>query len=194
MRGIVEALAAAGTPEAMTLFDALRSYPHRGTRGEIAWRDRQAGRVPIDEPPMPAPETLIAHPDAEVRQDALEALIQRGDRALYTTLLQAEALHRGLQLRDDKSSNAPGWRVWEEQALVPQAVLRMPIDRQLAWAEAEGVTHLGPQIHFEAMVPVRRLGVVAVVATYPNPRLSLTADETAALLEEEDANLSSLRA
>jgi len=194
MRGVVEALAAAGTPEAMALFDTLRAYPHRGTRAEIAWQDRQAGREPIAEPPMPAPEALIAHADADVRQDALEGLIQRGDRTLYTTLLHAEALHRKLQVRHDDSSNGPSWRAWEEHALVPPAILRMPLDRQLAWAEGEGVAQLGPQVHLEAMESVRRLGVAAVVADYPDPRVILSADETAALIDEEDSDLQALLA
>jgi hypothetical protein len=191
MPGVVEALAAAGTAQARALLDELRDYPHRATRNTITWLDQQDGR-PVTDPPMPAAESLLTHPDREVRQDALEALIQRGDRSQYVTLLQAEALHRQLQLRVDDSSFGPGWRIWEERDLVPAAVLRLPIERQLAWADGEGAASLGPQVDLEAMEAVRRLGVAAVVAGYPEQRVVLSADATAALLAEEEASLRTL--
>jgi hypothetical protein len=192
MPSVVEALAAAGTAQARALLDELRDYPHRATRDTITRLDRQDGRPATDPPAMPAAESLLAHPDREVRQDALEALIQRGDRSLYLTLLHAEALHRQLQLRLENSSVGPGWRIWEERDLVPAAVLRLPIDRQLAWAAGEGAASLGPQLALEAMEGVRQLGVAAVVASYPEQRVVLSADETAALLAEEEANLRAL--
>jgi hypothetical protein len=194
MRAVIEALAAAGTGEALALLDALRRYPLRGARDAIAWLDREAGRPTAEVAPMPAPELLLDHPDRDVRQDALEALIQRGDPALYTALVHAEALHRALQRHDEGSSCGPSWYGWEERGVVPEPILRASSEEKLAWAAGEGAERLGPQVQLDAMEPVRRLGAAAVAATYPEQRIVFTAGETDALLAEEATNLSALRA
>jgi hypothetical protein len=189
MRGVVTALTIAGTADARALLESLRGYPLAEVRGSLGLSDSAESRTATG----PSAEELLTHRDAAVRLAALDDLIERGDRSLFVTLVHADALHQQVQRRFERSIHVPGWRIWRDQGIVPDDVLRASFRGRLTWAEGDGAAILGPQRHLDAMEPARRLGVAAAAATYPDPRISFSDDERAALVADEEASLLALR-
>jgi hypothetical protein len=116
----------------------------------------------------------------------------RQDRALFTALVTAEALHEELQARSERSSTAPEWRPWRDAQLVPEAVMDMPRDRRLAWEADEGTHLLGQQVELPLLTPLTLDGVAAAAARYSQQRLVLDTGEEVRLLAEETAVLREL--
>jgi HEAT repeat protein len=119
----VTALAAIGDDDARARLHTLAQHPRSGVRQDARRALEAAGIDPGPAIESPLPETLVAHPDRDVRHDALRTLHDRKDRPLMLSLCAAEQLDALLRARSDDSGLPFSWYSWNE--LLPPEVPTM---------------------------------------------------------------------
>jgi hypothetical protein len=182
---LARAAASIGGADGAAMLARIAALPLARLHDWIPRLCRDHGIEPPPLPPLPPDEERVVHPVEEVRDEALEALIERRERGLFVALVWAEALHRALQARERGSSSAPGWKGWED--LLPEKIRRTTTVKQLAWAAGDGAKVLGPQTSIAALVPVQQAGLPVTLAAFPPALFRFSDDERAGLLAEEAA-------
>jgi len=188
--GLPPALEAIETigPRAADFAEAIApylAYPHLGVRGLARRALTAIGHTPpSDEPPMPAPEQLVLHPNQEVRHEALRAIHARKDKAVFMSLAIAEQVDATLRIATGSSSLPFSWWDWKD-LLPPKVVQGRPNDR-VAWARSpDGQKALGAQRMLEVVAPIADLTASKVAGQLPPQRLTLDSATRSALAARE---------
>jgi hypothetical protein len=75
---------------------------------------------------------LLVDPDADIRANALRALVSRRDPSTFVLLCAGEAVDAAIRERDGLPPSPLSWRGW--RGIVMGPVLAMPADQRLVWA------------------------------------------------------------
>lgn len=187
---LVPVLQGIGDEPARAALARLCAHPEPRERERARAALRALGVEPPAEVAVPPPEALIAHPDTGVRERAMRAIDEAGDRSRMAGLAIAGAIDRALRQREGIVGGL-AWRLLEP---MPGKVRRASLDAQLAWFAGDDARDLPAQVLWPEAEAAVALGVDALVARVPRQWPRLDAATEAALIAEEAAILAGLRA